>query len=148
MEIIGRIFAYVLSVGVVGGLVYAAIAFGARAKAMNACNWRTVAGRVVRAPRFSVLGALGGGLRYRYEVDGRAYEAGRVRLLDWPAFLWSDAATVKAGLAGTRDVVVKVNPVFVEDAALDLTPPPRAFGWAGLGLALACFVLLGLRHFI
>ncbi|MEP9377437.1 DUF3592 domain-containing protein [Aquabacter sp. CN5-332] len=148
MEILGRILAYLLSVGVVGGMVYAAIAFGARAKALKAAGWRAVPGTVVRPARPSALGTLGGGVRYRYAVEGRAYESGRVRLLDWPAFLWPDAEAVQNRLAAADAVEVKVNPAYAEDAALDLAAPPRAFGWTGVGVTLACLLLLGLRRLI
>ncbi len=148
MEIVVRIVAYLASVGVVAGLVFAVIAFGARAKALRIAGWRTVQGEVTRAPRFRRWGALGGGLRYRYAADGRAYEAGRIRLLDWPVFLWPDAVRLQACLSTAQRVDVKVNPALSEDVALDLAPPPRAFGWAGLVLSLSCLVFLGLRRLL
>ncbi|TCT06726.1 DUF3592 domain-containing protein [Aquabacter spiritensis] len=148
MEIVGRVVAYVLSVGVIGGIIFAAIAFGARAKAGKAAGWVAARGEVTRAARPTAWGTLGGGLRYRYRFGGRAYEGGRVRLIDWPGRLWPDAAAVQARLAGARDVEVKVNPALPEDAALDLTPPPAAFGWAGLGVTLVCLLLLGLRRLL
>lgn len=148
MEILGRVFAYLLSVGVVGGMVYAAIAFGARAKALKAIGWQAVPGTIVRPARRARLCTLGGGVRYRYVVEGRAYESGRVRLLDWPAFLWPDAEAVQRRLAAADPVEVKVNPAYAEDAALDLAPPSRAFGWAGLGVTLGCLLLLALRRLI
>lgn len=147
MELAGGLLAYLLSVGVLGGLVFAMVAFGARSKALKATGWRIVPGIVTRPPgRLRAFGTLGAGLRYQYDMDGRTLIGNRVRLLDWPALLFADAAVLHARLSKAGIVEVRVNPKLAEDSVLDLAPPPAALGWAGLGFSCACGLLMVLRR--
>ncbi|MFG1425469.1 hypothetical protein [Roseixanthobacter glucoisosaccharinicivorans] len=149
MELAGRLLAYLLSVGVLGGLVFAMIAFGARSKALKATGWRTVPGIVTRPPgRLRALGTLGAGLRYQYDMDGHTLIGSRVRLLDWPALLFADAAVLHARLSKAGIVEVRVNPKLADDSVLDLAPPPAALGWTGLAFACACGLLMMLRRLL
>ena len=147
MDIVLRIVAYLLSVSVVAGLVYAAIAFGARAKARAARGWPIVNGRLVRPAGRSSWGELGGGLRYSYDCAGQSYEGGRVRFLDWPSVLWGDARELRARLL-RDEVEVRVNPRLADDAVLDVTPPPARFGWIGLGIAAGSLLLMGVLRML
>lgn len=141
MDVAIRLATYCLSICFVAGLAYAAIAFGARAKARAAQAWPTVRGHLVRPAGRSSWGELGGGMRYCYDSNGQVYEGGRVRFLDWPSVLWGDAREVRSHLL-TDSVEVRVNPKLAEDAVLDVTPPPVRFGWAGLVLAAGSLALL------
>ncbi|MFG1397860.1 hypothetical protein [Roseixanthobacter pseudopolyaromaticivorans] len=147
MELAGRLLAYLLSVGVLCGLVFAIVAFGARSKALKATDWRIVPGIITRPPApLRAFGTLGSGLRYQYEIDGRTLIGSRVRLLDWPVLLFADAAVLHARLSKAGIVEVSVNPKLADDSVLDLTPPPAALGWAGLGFSCACGLAMVLRR--
>lgn len=141
MDIALRLSTYCLSICIVAGLAYAAVAFGARAKARAAQAWPTVRGRLVRPAGRSSWGELGGGMRYCYDADGQLYEGSRIRFLDWPAVLWGDALQVRSHLL-SESLEVRVNPALADDAVLDVTPPPARFGWAGLAVAAFCTALL------
>lgn len=145
-EVIGRIFAYAASVGILAGLVLAAVAAGARAKARQAADWPRRAGRIIQAPAppRRLFGGLASGLRYRYEADGRLHEGGRLTLLDWPAFAWGRRAP--RAPAGGQVCDVLVNPALPEDALLDASAPPVRAVWSGLAFALACLAFLILRR--
>lgn len=141
MDIALRLVTYCLWICLVTGLAYAAVAFGARAKARAAHAWPKVRGQLVRPAGRSSWGELGGGLRYCYDADGQLYEGGRVRFLDWPSVLWGDARELRSQLL-TDALEVRVNPLLADDAVLDVTPPPARFGWAGLAVAAFCAGLL------
>ncbi|MEP9349734.1 DUF3592 domain-containing protein [Xanthobacter sp. KR7-225] len=149
LETVVRILAYLASFGALGGVVFAAVAAGARAKARRVADWPRVRGRVVQLPAAPrPFGTLAPGLRYRYPVDGRLHESSRLTLLDWPAGVWPDPGAFARRYGTPGDVEVFVNPKLSDDALLDRAVPPARAVHLGLAVALACTLLVLARRLL
>lgn len=149
LEIVARVVAYLASFGILGGLILAAVAAGARAKARRVADWRTVKAHIVDPPLPPhVLGSLARGLRYRYQVDGRLHESGRLTLLDWPAGIWPGRSAFARRFQAGAYVDAFINPALSDDVILDRAVPPVRAVHLGLAVALACALIVAARRLL
>ena len=149
LEIIVRVIAYLASFGILGGLILAAVAAGARAKARRVADWPAVKAHIVDPPRPPrAFGSLARGLRYRYQVDGKLHESTRLTLLDWPAGIWPDRSAFARRFRAGDYVDAFINPALSDDVLLDRAAPPVRAIHLGLAVALGCVLIVAARRLL
>ncbi|MFG1360394.1 hypothetical protein [Xanthobacter pseudotagetidis] len=149
LDIVVRMVSYLASFGILGGLILAAVAAGARVKARRVAGWPSIKVHIVEAPAPpGAFGSLARGLRYRYQVDGRLHENARLTLLDWPAGVWPDAAAFAPRYRAGGYVDAFINPKLSDDVLLDRTMPPARAVHLGLTVAIACTLVVLARRLL